>query len=1053
MTKSAAYGWGVSSRTWQTPFQEHTSTPSRKAAALPSKNGNHVPISSSLTSQSAILHTVAKVSHGVADCLDHDYGLTVIEDLFSRSPLDEREALSARLQNIGRGMAETEAMQGINLAVLSHVLAATFSNQPESAKRARAALDALHQLDLQSAIISPEMIPEQLGGIDDASSTDSAASHATCQHDLWLLVLELGRIEPGGVALLRSLCHYPHIEDASWKSSIDDFLLIYLRAAGAKFKQMQLQGKQLIAMPATIMQNASSALERESASLLDHALRDTLEKWRAGNASAGNNRNTWQMSAIRNGLYSVDDARFGKYEQVLAGFSEQVQQGLEKHSKLPVTDLRSFFRRMGNGLQRMSPFTRKTPIDAYQSIPRTPWQKCAPLGFGNATLHGGIQDGRVVRTMMAICIQTLRHECEHRHLAIQDHVADESWMSDNPRLSTASQECDIREAQLVNLIKLWLRQNSRLQLLEKTMKEVRILPRLKDADPLSPMALEEATAILLTELAYSSLKPLAQSYGLDIEQLARQEIGAQNTGISAQTMVDWMDDPTDVHTADIQGEMVKLSEKVNEHHFPDAAALDLANINAEELGRHFQEQIAGQELGSILHLQSGGEFGVSTGGLIKILSLVASCGLTGIKLNLGGKIEKLAGLSVGTATSGNFIDIYQRNISSWQLGLGISFGLGKISDKGNGQSFGVGAASGLKFTRQTVQQDGMNFRINDRPGGVLADADNNRVLGEMMKDLMAQGQDIQGKRLISLLEKYDPSIATTETIEKTSEFRISANAGTSYLHPNGSVFVGVDVAGKYNRSKSTSIEHGAALTVFRESDSSGSAVDLNALFASLTQSLTRLGSSDELIVGLNASFEALSGSAQIYHCGHTRLQNQIYKYGELKETSFYTITYKNAISFLRSVAERLHEFALQKAEKFSPHRMDDPQQASQAIEVETRKLEEFMSKSVFNAELTQSFQEYYEWSPKVVASVRQIDMMIASLSLEGLPDAGKRQRKLQINNCKKVRSQLLEDPALREFRFLVVFNNEGESKKSGLQSFPKYRKNHYQSRQNIVDFT
>lgn len=1061
MTKSAAYGFGVSSRTWQTPFQEHTSTPSRKVSALPTKGNDHVPlVSSAHANRSAILHTVVEVPSGVADCLESGYGLKMLGHFFSHSPVDELGILGTHLQSIGQGMAEQEAMPGISITVLSHILAATFGNQPESARRAREALDALQRLDLQSAILNPEVIPEQAD--DDALSTGSVARHARAQHDLWRLVLQLGRIEPGGIVLLRSLCHSPKVEDTALKSGFDDFLRIYLRAAGAKYSQMQKQGTQPIATPAAIMQDVSRALECESASLLDHALSDTLDRWQIWSAHPGNCGSTWQMSAVKNGLYNIDDPRFRKYEQVLAGFAKQVQQGLEKYSKVPVTDMRSFFQRMGQRLQRMLPFMKKTPIDAYQSIPRGSWQEHAPLGFGNATFHGGIQDGRVVRTMMAVSIQALRHECEHRCQLILSHLAEAAGTDNNPRLgaapSTDSQDNDEVEAVTADLFKPWLRQFSRLHLLEKTIKEVRILPRLKDADPLPRMALEEAMAVLINELASSPLQQAAQDSGLDIIQAAREEIAAQNTGVSAQTLLNWLDDAQDTltpdsHAAGTQGELVQLNEQVSSHRFPEPVPLDMANINAEDLGRHFQEQIAGQELGSILHLHSGGELGMSTGGLIKILSLAASCGLTGIKLNLGGKFERLAGLSVGTATSGNFIDLYQRNISSWQIGLGISLGLGKISDKGNGQSFGAGAASGLKFARQTTRQNGMNLRINDRPGGVLGDADNNLVLGAMMKDLMAPGQDAQGRLLINLLEKYDPSIATTETVEKTSEFRISANAGTSYFHPNGSVFVGIDVAGKYNRSKAVTIEHGAALTICRESQSSGSAVDLNALLASLTESLTGLGTSQELIASLNTSFEALSGSVQIYHCGHTHLQNQIYKYGELKETSFYTITYKNAISLLRSVAGRLHEFAVQKAGKFAPHRMADPRQASQAIAVETTKLEEILGKSVANAELTQSFQEYYEWSATAVTTVRQIDMVIAALSLDGLPDDGKKQRKLQIDVCKRVRRQLLEDPASREFRFLVVFNNEGESKKSGLQSFPKYRKNHYQSRQNIVDFT
>lgn len=506
---------------------------------------------------------------------------------------------------------------------------------------------------------------------------------------------------------------------------------------------------------------------------------------------------------------------------------------------------------------------------------------------------------------------------------------------------------------------------------------------------------------------------------------------------------------------------------------------DLTNLTQTQIAELFEEIISRQRLGHLMDMRDGGWVGIKTQGLSYILSRIVTLGSVGIGVDVRLLHGKHADMQTSTGTGGSDLFLGTVKATRSQAGAGASVGPGHVSKKADGFSFGLAAGGNLTpFSGEWAEKIGALFRFRRVFSGVDSDDIRNAQLGRLTRKLMdptnapANGgawinpgdpndQDI----LKQVLHEFDDvSVGWLNSKENTYKVNGSASAVLGFKVGGWGPALGAGLGAEYSRTTTKWREEGGSLNQERDIKASQFKVTVSGILSTVAVTLKELNlEHDESLKGLldpdrwdgvfKAAFQdGAAGSADIFRYGTSRRHTWISHDGALTYTpgicSFYQKTHKNAAAFASSLVRKIailgeqrkiEALAADKAYVFEGHKHATTEERLRAIDKERRKMLEDLKSVLTTAKPTQEFREYYEYSPKYLQMINDLQSLIKSE--KNAPD-WKRNRaaRFRVKDYEKQLAELksLDDEAILahgQYRFNITDNVESKLKGKGLNAF------------------
>lgn len=512
----------------------------------------------------------------------------------------------------------------------------------------------------------------------------------------------------------------------------------------------------------------------------------------------------------------------------------------------------------------------------------------------------------------------------------------------------------------------------------------------------------------------------------------------------------------------------------------DQPITDLSNLRQKDAGRLFEAIIKRQELGHVLQMRDGGWQGVKTQGISYIVSRILSGGTQSIGADLRLLRGKHAEIQSGTGTGGRDLFVGTTKATRTQVGGGYVFGPGHVSKKGDGWSTGLAVGGNLTLhSGEWAEKNGVIYRFRRTFSGVDSDDIGNAQLGRLTRKLMDPGHDPrrreggpwtnpgdpndQGNMLKQILHEFDDvSVGYLKSKDRTLKGGLSAAATASLKVGPWGPGAGVGVGVEHARSKTTWVEEGGSSSQQRDITAHETKVNVTGLLSLVAATLKNLDiPADSPLQGLAGSIKAAfqdgaMAGADIVRTGTSRRHTWIYHDGALTYTpgisSFYQKTHKNAAAFAVNVSKRIEQLAHDKAKVFESNRYyhagaaADPRDARarederiRMIDQEMIKLLEDLHNALKGAKPTQEFREYFEYSPKYIQMINDLESLIRSEKSDPNWKANSGANARVADYEKQVaKLKALDDETIRqhgEYRFNITDNVESKTKNLGLNSF------------------
>jgi hypothetical protein len=521
------------------------------------------------------------------------------------------------------------------------------------------------------------------------------------------------------------------------------------------------------------------------------------------------------------------------------------------------------------------------------------------------------------------------------------------------------------------------------------------------------------------------------------------------------------------------------------------AGRDLSGLTDTQAAALFEDIVSRQKLGHLIEMKDGGSAGIKTQGLSYIISRVLLAPLTwkwgtvGVGVDLRRLKAKHAVISWGTGTGGRDMFVGTAKADRKQAGIGSTVGPGHVSKKADGWS--VGLAAGGNFTpynHEWSERVGNMFRFRRVFSGVDSDDIGNAQLGRLTRKLMdpgtapvnneggpwidpADGNDTDILKRI-MHEFDDVSLSWVKSKERTFKESLSGAVTAGFKVGAWGPGAGVGAGIELSQSKTTWREEGGSLNQQRDIKASEFKGNLSGLMTLVATTIKELNLGDSQMArnlqdpafwsgAFKQSFQdGVMASADVYRTGTSRRHTWIYHDGALTYTpgicSFYQKTHKNAAAFVHSIGSRLNALTTDKAKVFEQPKVYHSGEAAptpdvagaqrneneEIIKTEKKRMLEDLHQILMNAKPTQEFREYFEWSPKFLQMINDLESAIRSEKAK--PDWEKHKgAKNRVRHYEKQLAKLkaLDDETVRlhgEYRFNITDNVEGKQKNLGLNA-------------------
>jgi hypothetical protein len=514
------------------------------------------------------------------------------------------------------------------------------------------------------------------------------------------------------------------------------------------------------------------------------------------------------------------------------------------------------------------------------------------------------------------------------------------------------------------------------------------------------------------------------------------------------------------------------------------AGVDLTNLTDTAAAQLFEEVIKRQKLGHLIEMKEGAVRGIKTQGISYILSRLLFGGTQSVGIDLRYLHGKHADIQFGTGTGGR--DLFMGTVKSQktQAGAGYVYGPGHVSKKADGWSMGLAAGTNVTpYSGEWAEKVGNLFRFRRVFSGVDSDDIGNAQLGRLTRKLMDPNTNPGANEGGAWINPADPT--DTDILKKILHefddvsvgwlnskdriFKESVSGGTTASLKVGpwGPGIGASIGAEFTQSKTTWREEGGSLNQERDIKATEAKVSVSGVLSLVATTLANLNLPADsplrdlldpsLLSGaLKAGFQdGLMASADVGRTGTSRRHTWIYHDGALTYSpgicSFYQKTHKNAAAYVYNVLKKVDILARDKAKVFEQPKYYAGQPAADtakagakererraAIDREITKLLEDLHAVVTNPKSTQEFREYYEWSPKYLQMINDLESVIRSEKAK--PNWERNQAaKARVKDYERELAKLksLDDETVRlhgEYRFNITDNVEFKTKNKGLNT-------------------
>jgi hypothetical protein len=515
------------------------------------------------------------------------------------------------------------------------------------------------------------------------------------------------------------------------------------------------------------------------------------------------------------------------------------------------------------------------------------------------------------------------------------------------------------------------------------------------------------------------------------------------------------------------------------------AGVDLTTLTDTQAGQLVEDIVKRQKLGHLIEMKDGGWAGVKTQGLSYILSRILSAGTQSIGIDLRYLYGKHADIQFSTGTGGR--DLFAGTVKAHktQAGCGYVFGMGHVSKKAEGWSWGLGAAGGnvTPYSGEWAEKVGTLFRFRRVFSGVDSDDVGNAQMGRLTRKLLdpANPAPNEGGAWINpaghgdtdilkkILHEFDDvSVGYLKSKDRTFKESASVSGGIGIKAGGWGPFFGAGIGTEFTQSKTTWREQGGSLNQERDIRATEARINVSGILNLVAVTIANLElPADSALKGLlnpevwSGVFKAVlqdgvMGSSDVYRTGTSKRHTWIYHDGALTYNpgicSFYQKTHKNAAAYVANILKKIEVLAHDKAKVFEqPKYYHTGQQAPnpaiagaqtreqrEVIDQEIKRLLEDLYEAVTHPKPTQEFREYFEWSPKYLQMINDLESLIKSEKAKPNWERNKK-AKARVKDYEKQLAELksLDDETVKrhgEYRFNIKDNVEFKLKNKGLNS-------------------